>query len=204
MVQQIRNSQVCQSTKLPEVTTAVGGTAKALGLIEVFSYREITYVLSTILNTIRVVKGQLGSSSNILQGEEAQIVEWLVGVIRNNGKDAQVGVAGMVDEAGWTGTEFTIYLVRLTSQAGVRAIWIVKLVKGEEVDVLLGSAERGSTSAFSSFAGCDDLTDIAPNVLTTFDIVNSFETCGTMSILSLVSRRDGTYPSHDRPPWGKL
>lgn len=92
----------------------------------------------------------------------------LVGVVAHARKDAQVGLARVVDEARRAREELAVDLERRALEARVQRLRVGELVEGEEVDVL-ALGDGGGGAAAVGFGGGDDFAEVAVDELALFD-----------------------------------
>jgi len=95
-------------------------------------------------------------------------MDMLINMIADSGEDAEIGVAGMVDEARGTSHVFAIDFVWRPRKAIVIALWVGEFVEGEEIDVFALRDTR-IFSASVSFVGGYDLADVAVDELSLSD-----------------------------------
>ncbi|KAH6609862.1 hypothetical protein Trco_003208 [Trichoderma cornu-damae] len=111
---------------------------------------------------------QLLAAGNVADGKQGQVVDVLVGVVAHAGKDAQVRLARVVDEARRAGEELAVHLQRRALEARVERLRVGELVEGEEVDVL-ALGDGGGGAAAVGLGGGDDLAEVAVDELAPFD-----------------------------------
>lgn len=118
-------------------------------------------------HTVHIIKRQLLPGSNLPDGKQRQVVNVLVRMVAHACKDAQVGIARVVDEARRPGQKLAVHLERRALEARVQRLWVGEFVEGEEVDVLaLGDGRGGATAV--GFGGGDDLAEVAVDELAFF------------------------------------
>jgi hypothetical protein len=119
-------------------------------------------------HTVHIIKRQLLPGRNLPDGKQRQVVNVLVRMVAHARKDAQVGIARVVDEARRPGQELAVHLQRRALEARVQRIRVGEFVERKEVDVLaLGDGRSGATAV--CFSGGDDLAEVAVDELALFD-----------------------------------
>ncbi|KAK1246083.1 hypothetical protein MKX07_005152 [Trichoderma sp. CBMAI-0711] len=117
---------------------------------------------------VDVIKRQLLPPRNVPDGKERQVVNVLVGMVADARKDAQVGLARVVDEARRARQELAVDLERRAPEARVQRVRVGELVEGEEVDVLALGDGGGGAPAVGLGRG-DDFAVVAVDELALFD-----------------------------------
>lgn len=117
---------------------------------------------------VHIIKRQLLAPGNVADGKQRQVVDVLVGVVAHARKDAQVGVARVVDEARRARQELAVDFQRGAPEARVQGLRVGELVEGEEVDVLALGDGGGGAAAVGLGRG-DDFAVVAVDELALFD-----------------------------------
>ncbi len=76
---------------------ALGRAAEALGHVALLG--RVARVAVHVVEAVDVVERELVALGDVLDGEQRQVVDVLVGVVADAREDAQVGLARVVDEA---------------------------------------------------------------------------------------------------------
>ena len=121
----------------------------------------------------------------------------LVGMVADAGKNPQVGVARMVDEACRTRHEFAIHLQRRPSEPRIEWVGIGKLVEREKVHIL-ALRYGGRVAPAVSLGRRDDLAEVAVHKLSLLKGLLCPYTCQR----SAWGVWDGTDPSSTYPIHG--
>lgn len=87
-------------------------------------------------HTVHIIKRQLLPGRNLPDGKQRQVVNVLVRMVAHARKDAQVGIARVVDEARRPGQELAVHLQRRALEARVQRLRVGEFVEGKEIDVL--------------------------------------------------------------------
>ena len=116
-------------------------------------------------DAINVVKAQLLTRGYLFGGKKRQVMYVLVRMISHSCKNAHVGLAGVVDEAGGARHEFAVNLEGIPSEPVIEGIFVGKFIEREKVDVF----PSGLGAPAIRLRRRDDFAKIAINKLTLLD-----------------------------------
>jgi hypothetical protein len=157
----------CRSSN-PQFTSAVLCTAKTLytalihGVVSCLTWSSLCFF------HVHVVERQLGTSGDVLQREEGQIIDSSIEAIVAHGEQAAVRIAAVVDEAGWAAHFLSIghVAIAFVKRTGLIIVFSV-LVQREQVGCLVITASCFTGRRLSVR---DQLTEVAINILSTFEV----------------------------------
>lgn len=150
---------------LPQEPSTFAAPTQTLGHMRSIPQLHLGPILR---HTVHIIKRQLLPGGNLPDGKQRKVVNVLVGMVAHARKDAQAGVARVVDEARRPGEELAVHLQRRALEARVQRLWVGEFVQAKEVDVLaLGDGRRSATTV--GLGGGDDLAEVAVDELALFD-----------------------------------
>ncbi len=166
-------------TNLPERTPTILRAAQALlsELALLLSLLGLLHNSGIVLGSVRtrnVVESEFSKAWDVAKRKEAELMEMLIGSVGDYGHDSEVRVAGVVDEAGWSGHEFTVNLVGFISQTSVLRLGVAELVQSEEIQVL---AVWSLITAPIGLLWSQDLTNVFVDELAFADVLSSAYSC---------------------------
>jgi hypothetical protein len=106
----------------PQEASAVGTAAKAP--CHILPHVLVLILVLAFHNSINVVEGELRTRLDIHDRKECHVMKMLVCMVTDSRKDAQVRVAGMVDEPSRTRHELAVYEERWASETMIEGIGV--------------------------------------------------------------------------------